>query len=292
MKKERRNQPKKSISPLFLSLALILALVGLAIRVRFAFRHSIIASLSRVNLVIQTPQELLLLSLEGQEGLVWPLSADEKVKVPRGFGEYELAKVYALGELEKRGSQLLRETISEVFSVPVFGYFYSPQAFDDSIKAKPKALLKQAFWAALEGKIKTDLKMTDLALLYWRANRLSETLCRTIKPGAAKVLFQDRRLREEALSLEVLNATDHNGLAQQAGRLVEEAGGRVIRTADARENEAGCRLLTGEQGENYTAFWLASVFQCPLEKKEGENTRADLVLILGEEYWKKKAERW
>jgi hypothetical protein len=291
-KNRRPSHPKRRI--FWLVLVLILLTLGITLKTYFDFRQSSLDSLGRVSLILLTSQnEPLVLSLEGREGKVLALAGSEKVNVPRGFGEYELAKVYALGELEEKGAQLLRETVEEKLSVPIFGYLHPSWSIKESDWEKPKTFLKKVFWEALWGRVKTDLKRGDLFRLYWQAISLDETLCRVpeLKNIPAN-FFQDRRLREEGLSLEILNATDHNGLAQQASRLLEKAGGRVVRLGDVDKNVEHCQLLTKDEAESYTVFWLAKVFQCSFKKEEATTARGDIVLILGEEYWKRGSERW
>lgn len=288
----RRQASKKSVFRFWLISILVLLVGGLLVKVFLNFQHVKLASFSRLNFVLLTSQnQIFVLSLEGQEGLVLTLAASEKVNVPRGFGEYELGKVYGLGELEKRGGQLLQETVGEVLQAPVFGYFSYPQNLSEKSWEKPKSFLEKIFWEAFWGRVKTNLKKQDLALLYWRASRLNEDLCRVKKTsGPTENLFQDRRLREESLSIEILNATNHNGLAQQAAQFLEKVGGRVVRTADAKQ-EGNCRILVRRKAQNYTSQWLSRIFQCPLQESES-SLRADLVLILGENYWKRWSERW
>ncbi|HUW24078.1 MAG TPA: LytR C-terminal domain-containing protein [Patescibacteria group bacterium] len=295
--KNRRqvDRPKKWV--FCLGLILFLSLFGLSLKVYLGFRQLKLLALSRINLVLLSAKnQLLVLSLEGRAGEVLVLPAEDKVKVPRDFGEYQLGKVYALGELEKRGGQLLEETTRELLLAPIFGYLYYPQPLEQLAWTKPKAFLKRIFWEAFWGEAKTDLRRADLALLFWRASRLNETLCETrdFRQGE-ETLLPDQRLREESLSLEILNATNHNGIAQEAAYFVEKAGGRVVHFGDAQESESSCHLLVTNPVESYTARWLATVFDCPtrrIKRIEGTTARADLILILGEDYWKKRGERW
>ncbi len=294
MRKTRKNQNRPKKRFFWLVLALILLFLGITLKTYFDFQKSSLSSLSRINLILLTTQnQLLVLSLEGREGMILALLPSEKVNVPRGFGEYELAKVYALGELEKRGAQLLQETVEERLNVALFGYLQPSWLIKETDWQKPKTFLKKVFWGALWGRVKTDLSRGDLLRLYWQARNLDDSLCRSWdSKGASADVFQDRRLRKEGLSVEILNATDHNGLAQKAGLFLEKAGGRVVRLGDAGQNEEQCQLLSQGEIESYTAFWLAKVFQCPLKKQILPAARGDIVLILGEEYWKRGNERW
>lgn len=143
------------------------------------------------------------------------------------------------------------------------------------------------FWQALRGRLETDLSKYDLFLLFIKGFRLKNEKIQMIegKPELAR-FFKDSRVRGESLSVAVVNSTKHLGLAQFASTLIENCGGRVIKVADSEENILGCRVVTRENNRSYTRTWLSLVFGCE-EQYVPDDGRADLTLILGEEYWKK-----
>ncbi len=278
---------KKRLILIFLVLALGFGLF----RVFLGFRRSSVRLFSRLNFVFfDSAGQLAIFSFQGEEGQILPLLADSEVNVPGGFGTYKLGKVYGLGELEKRGRELLAETIRLNFSMGVFGNFFEERVSKGREWQKPKDFFRQIFFQSLRGRIKTDLNCYDLILLYSRAGRLNESLVK-VKELKGGIDFSDKRLSEEALSLEVLNATSHNGLAQKTAKLLEDAGGRVVRSADAEKLQADCEIKArNEAAVSYTVLWLKKFFPCRLSLG-AEGSRADIVLTLGEDYWKKWGER-
>jgi len=291
MKNLKRNQKKKNFP--FLGLFLVVLFLFLIAGLYLLFKKSPFYFLRRVNFVLITRErEVAVFSLQDEEGLVLDLPGKSKVTVVRGFGEYELGKVYPLGELEKRGGLLLKETVQENFSIPVFGYFYDPAPLDYS-SLNSKKFFSRIFWQSLRGKIKTDLNRYDLILLYLKANKLKTISVKAGDFENIESLFKDKTLRGESCSIEILNSTDHNGLAQQAARLPERAGARIIRTADAQEVQKDCLLLVAKSmSDKYTERWLGLVFDCQVKELGEEGGRADFTLVVGENYWKKLSEKW
>lgn len=291
MKKSKRNQKKRSF--LFFGLFLLFLLFSLLTVLYLQFKKSPFYFLSRANFVLITKErEVAVFSLQDEEGLILDLPGKSKVAVTRGFGEYELGKVYALGELEGKGSELLKETVQENFSIPVFGYFYDPAPLDYS-SLNSKKFFSRIFWQSLRGKIKTDLNWYDLILLYLKANKLKTISVKAGDFENTEDFFKDKALRGESCSIEILNSTDHNGLAQQAARLPEKAGARVIRTAEGQEGQKDCLLLVAKSmSKKYTERWLGLVFDCQVKESGEEGGRADFTLVVGESYWKKLSEKW
>jgi len=291
MKKSKRKEKKRNFP--FFGLFLVILVFLLAAGVYLKFKKSPFYFLRRVNFVLVTGErEVAVFSLQDEEGLFLDLPGKSKVTATRGFGEYELGNVYALGQLERKGGELLKETVQENFSVPVFGYFYDPSSLDYSSLNSKKFFLRM-FWLSLRGKIETDLSKSDLLLLYLKANSLKRVEVKTGDFEKTEDFLKDKSLRGESCSIEILNSTDHNGLAQQAAKLPEVAGARIIRTADAQESQKDCLLLVAKNmAGKYTELWLRLVFGCQIKEPEEADNRADFTLVVGESYWKKLNEKW
>lgn len=290
MKKSKRKEKKRNFP--FFGLFLVILVILVSAAVYFKFKKSPFYFLRRVNFVLVTGErEVAVFSLQDNEGLFLDLPGKSKVTATRGFGEYELGKVYALGQLERKGGELLKETVQENFSVPVFGYFYDPGSLDYSSLNSKKFFLRM-FWQSLRGKIETDLSKCDLILLYLKAGSLKTVEVKTGDFANAEDFLKDKSLRGESCSIEVLNSTDHNGLAQQAAKLPERAGARIIRTADTPEEQKDCLLLVAkDMTDKYTELWLRLIFGCQVKESE-EDGRADFTLVVGDSYWKKLNEKW
>lgn len=292
MKNRNKNSPQKFFP--FAVLIFFIILFSLSTALYLSFRKSPFFFLQRVNFVLATKKGLVMVfSFQNKEGLILNLLEKNKVIVTRGFGEYDLGNVYPLGELEKKGGLLLAETVQENFSLPVFGYFYDPTNFDYH-QLKSKKFFSRVFWHSLRGNIKTDLKWYDLALLYLRLNKLNDNAVRVKDfQGETADFFKDKVLRGESYSIEILNSTDHFGLAQRVSQLLEKAGARVIRIADSSEPQEDCLLSASKDlSKRYTFSWLSLVFGCQVKYANEKIGRADFTLIISEKYWKKLNEKW
>ncbi len=258
-------------------------------KIRPGLRGSSLRPFSRINFVLLDAQkQSLLLSLGEGKGEILFLPADLEVSVPGGFGIYRLGKIYSLGELEKRGEELLADTLRANFEAAIFGSFYDQGKSREEYLKNPSGLFGEICRRVLGGQIKTSLKGYDLLVFCRRAVGLAKE--RVSVGELAKADFADRRISEEGLSLEVLNATDHNNLALETAGFLEKAGGRVVRSADAPQTQAECEIRVKEEAVlSYTLSWIKRFFPCPVVLGQ-EGSRADISLFLGENYWKKWGE--
>lgn len=286
-----RKEKKRSKIIIFAIILLIATL--LILKMFFSFRNSFYRVLERPNFVLATEAlDVFAFSFQGKEGLILNLGKKEAVVATRGFGTYELGKIYPLGELDKKGGELLSETIQNNFYIPVFGYFYDKSGFDFR-KASVKEGIYHIFRQAFKGVIKTNLTKADLIILLLRSRKIDDSMAE-IKDYKGKIddLFKDKRLRGESLTIEVLNSTEHFGLAQKASFLLESAGARVVRNADTDKKIDKCLLIFRDNyAGRYTLSWLARTFGCDL-KFSPDAGRADFSLVIGEQYWKTMSEKW
>lgn len=252
-------------------------------------KQSIFWNLQRVNLAVISRQsnKTAIISLTNREGKIFVLSEEKQVEVVRGFGPYKLGKVFALGELEKKGGQLLKETVQENFNIPVLGYI-SEENLDFSG-------LKKIFWPGKKKNRQTDLAFEDLFILFIKTKFIPKFSTENFREGQSEDNFIDANIRDEAIPIEILNGTEHQGLAQKAFLLWENIGGRVVRVADSNlERQPGCRILfTDKVKESYSLKIMKKIYICKSEQMdEIQQGRVDLSLTLGENYWKKIGERW
>jgi hypothetical protein len=99
--------------------------------------------------------------------------------------------------------------------------------------------------------------------------------------------FQDEKIREEGLALEVVNATNHSGLAARAARIISNMGGRVIAMRDWDLRNEKCSLRSGQKNlSSYTLKKLVKVFDCQFDGEDLGSSRAEMIIILGEDYWR------
>lgn len=241
-----RKKNYKKVVGFWLGIIFALFFISLSIEVFLGFKNSSIRRLHRVNLAFLEDSTPFVLSLEGNSALI---------VVP--------------GEFEKENNLL----------VPIFGRLYSQ--FSKTEKSDKK-FFQKIFWQALKKEIKSDLSFFDLMVLIIRSFKINNPVLKIIPDGKLGDYLKDSLLRQEALSVEVLNSTSLSGLAQKTALLLENSGLRVVRTADWGEPVSGCRLLISKNKQSYTLFWLKRVFPCEVKLTSEEVSRADISIILGE----------
>lgn len=237
------------------------------------------------------------------------------IQTIHGHGPYRLESVYPLGKLEGRGGELLAGSLQEYLGFPVDGYFFLEK--EKVILDDPKGIknfLKKTTREMLLREKETNLSRWDLFCLWWLVNRvkgsdilildLGEHLAFSsvlLPDGTAAVeinqeqldrdiqsWLSDEAVRTENLSLAVLNATSHSGLARQGARLITNLGGRVVAVGEKQESRERCELRSSKKYRDfYTVSKLGKIFGCLWTGEELENQRAQVVLILGEDYWQK-----
>lgn len=281
----------------FIRCFILAAVAGLLLfygyRVLSQARNSPIWHLGKINLVLAGKESISIFSLEGKDSRLTKLPFQKKVVLPRGFGEYELGKVYRLGELEKRGGQLILETFRSSLNLPVVGYLYQ-DTFSASDFNSPADFIRMVS-LAVKKKVKTNLSLVELLTLYFRGKRLSLALFKEgeYKEDGLSEIFKDKSVRQEALAVEILNGTQHPMLAQKAGIFWENLGGWVIRVGDYDKQLTNSLLIIrGELRECYSGKVLMNFFKPELVQMDESESRADMTLILGEDYWKSMAEKW
>lgn len=253
----------------FWSWLIILLVFGpLCFKAYLNLKNSRFNRLSRVTFAIQSRNGLEVVSFENQNGIIIDLPQEPKIN-PEQF----------------------KKLIYVRYSLPVFGYVLDNDS-DLTVRNKKRAL-KKILIKAIFKKTKTDLNRYDLLVLFLKSFKINKfdadaikkdqlTLEKFAKNGAFPL--QDSVLRKEALSLAVLNATNESGLAQKTANFLEVSGARVIQVADSADEEKKCKIFFAKRKESYTLFWLRSVYLCSVSEIDQENSRADITLILGEEY--------
>lgn len=165
----------------------------------------------------------------------------------------------------------------------------------------------------------TNFTRWDLLRLWWQIRRVREDKITTVDLGQTSAsqrvdlpdgsqatridpdrlnsiisrLFIDEKIRAEDLALVVLNDTDHSGLAHRGARIISNIGGRVVGTGEAEDGNEKCRLKSGRKDrDSYTVKKTAAIFNCQWTGEGLEGQRADVVLILGDDYWRRLYSPW
>lgn len=242
---------------------------------------------SQFNLVVQS-SPVAVVSFQPQQSIlnVFLIPSETYLEIAYGYGLYLVESIYPLGELDGRGGELLQASVQESLKLSLDGYLFL-EKFDWS--SSPQEL-KKSFLARLwQKESMTNLSRWDRLRFWWQLRQIKPQDIKVIE-SATVTLPVDERLFKEGLTVAILNATDRPGLAAQAAEIITNAGGQVVETADwfSSDSKESCEIR-GNQASlaTYTAQKLARIFACQLDGGDLAGHRADLVMILGEEYGEK-----
>lgn len=242
--------------------ALIIILTGFFffIKIKNSFESSHLNNLNRVNIVVFGQNiGLNVFSFEKRSGTTIVFSEDYDIN-----------------------SSSYKSKLAESFLLPVMNYLQDDliafNSQDSRKKLLSKIILRQIF-----NKGKTDLSDYDLLALFFKNLLLKNSEVNEKRfDSEFQISLKDSRLRQEALSLAVLNATGKTNLAQRTAKMLENSGLRVVWVADStEEGEEKCLIKVIKEKEgSYTVFWLKSVLGCELTRVEEMVNRAEVTLIL------------
>lgn len=271
---------------------------------------------NRINLAFQAKPVLVTsFSLEEASLKTLVISEGTLIEVIHGYGFYRAESIYQLGELEGQGGELLTSSLQEYLGLPIDGYIKDDNLeFSTQNPAEFKRSLVRAMIELAKGKGKTNLTRWDIFRLWWEIRKLktkevalidlgeTNALSLVVLPDesqAAEVdlerldrivqpLFIDERIRFENLAIVVLNGTSYPGLARRGTRLISNIGGRVTGVAGSKGRRARCEVRSKKGNKNsYTVKKIAKVFDCQWGGENLEDQRAEVVVILGEDYGQK-----
>lgn len=314
---------KRKISWVRISLLTFIIFVCLFFGGRAAgiFRSSVWDGQNRVNLIVDA-ENIYLISFNPEEKnlLVVEAPPNTYVEAPYGFGFYPFGTIYDLGEIEKRGGEVLTSTAQEFFATPIDRWLKIQSGefeIKDGQSAKKDILgLFQKNFNPLEKEraLRTNLTIFDTARIWWKVRevrfdkityfnlRESDVLSdfalsegtSAKKPNLASLdhllasFLIDGKIREESFKIEVLNSTDREGLGSRVARLITNLGGTVI-TLGNQENKLDHCLIKfkKEDSGKKTIQRLKRIFSCQVEEGDLSGSRADLIFVIGEDYWQK-----
>jgi len=283
---------------------------------------------NRINIVVITSR-VFIFSLDPSEkrGVILSFPQKTFLEAIHGYGDYSLEAIYKLGEQEGYGGGgFLAESIQENLGIPIDAYVLISDSEllrgKTELNSKPKDFILRCFKESLRNG-RTNLTRKDLLLLWFKTRKVRRdkinlidlekidttekitfpdgTESFKINPQKFKKIapefFKDPKIRQENLEIAVLNSTSYPGLATRAASLIENIGGRVVGVGEF-ENEKlkmkneKCQIRSKKEfKKSYTLEKLVKVFGCRWQEESLGGYRGDLVLIIGEGYWKKLKEK-
>lgn len=249
--------------------------------------------------------------------------------LPKAYGSWRVESIYPLGEMEqeKKGALLLKLSMSKILGMPVDGVFISSSDHGDAARVFTSYTKNPVNFLSLIKNAKTDLTPWEfLRLLSFSMGVRSDKVVSLdlaqssiteskLLPDSSRVLgvdyvnldsfirenLIDSLVYEENGTVAVFNATDKPGLAQQVARLVTNMGATVVFVANTEQKLATSLVVLKDDQEfdsPVTFERLSSIFapqcinqSCSLEDVRVKNSRAQINIILGEDYYKYWFER-
>lgn len=273
----------------------------------------------------ETEQFLVNYSPKSEKITILEISPQTYTELPKGYGWWKVGSVYKLGQDEKvpRGGELLEQSISKLIGLPIDGLIVldKPLNMDDLIK-KMRANRLEIF--GLISSVSSDLTPIQAANLFWRIaevrsdkifslNFLQSNVTESkLLPDSSRVLgvntvrldlfirdnLAEENITQEDKSIALFNATNHPGLTVEASRLLTNMGGDVIFTSNAQIKQEKTQVVFAKEEQSPTAQRLTQIFApfclpdgCRSNDPKVLESRAQVNIILGEDYWKLWYER-
>lgn len=249
---------------------------------------------SPLNLVVKMDEIYLLSYQPNNKSLtIIKFPGEIYIDIPYNFGKWPIRSIYDLGQAEKppMGSRLIKDSTGSLFNLAVDGYIIindSSTNFPNLIDSERKNLLPGV---GLLSKSQTDLNLLEFLKIWWaikgvRADKLkiidlekSDLTKWLLLPDGSRVItldqvkldqfeegrFEDANIKDEGLSIGILNATDDPGLAEKAAKLITNLGGRVIFTSNAPLRVESSTIVAKK---SYTTKYISKIMRlsCALPK--------------------------
>jgi hypothetical protein len=238
------------------------------------------------------------------------MPGDFVMDVSGRFGEEPLANVVSLGCLAggdsvTDGVELLRSTVGKFFGLNVDRYLLVASnikdPFDTLLGSGDVQLVHSlGYLGQVPQDLRTDLSVGEFLSLWNFVESITDTGF-TVKeiPGtdAKSVAKLDRGLRDimydssiaaEKKSIAILNGTTVPALAEFGERVVENVGGRVIATGNARDIHDASVLIV-DDASSKTVSYLVQFFgginvllrEAAMDIEDNVLDRADITLVIG-----------
>lgn len=273
---------------------------------------------SHTNIILNT-KPILIISFDHKKSSVAVISIPSNmyVDVAFGYGQYRIGKIFALDKQEGKNGSLIVNTIKSTLAIPIDGYLDLKQI---SLLADEKEYSDEYF---MQGKNKLFLNPLYLtqgnlnlfdnlnifaAAINVKANRLTfinlpkenvlipdklpdgsevYNLDKSLNDRIMQNTFLEEELNDENFSVEILNSTSYLGLAEQGARLIENLGGKIINIGNEIGVNKRCKIYTKLSViSSYTVHRLQNLFDCEVNEESLKDSRADISVVLGEDYLK------
>jgi len=206
------------------------------------------------------------------------------VKAPFGFGEYQLGKVFELGELENQGERVLIRSTQNLLGIEITGFKVGNQT-------------NLSWWDKLRVSwfLNFNLKSTLKLDLVERAVLSQEQLADGSDVFRPSLILLDELINEyyfdekvinEAYEVAVINASEVTKIANQVARILSNLGVEVIKTDNQElEDSSVIKVKNKQMAETKTIKLLQRLLDIDEVKIDDlKDDRAEVVVIIGKDY--------
>lgn len=265
---------------------------------------------SRLTVVVASENPIVY-SLDPQtENLVkFAIPKNTQINASYGYGDWLVGSLWGLGEQEKIGGGLLRESMQKSFGIPVDAWV--DQNGERLFLSYPLGWVSAIWEVITSSNLKTNLTFFDRAKLIFHLSQVKTSDRRALDLENTGIIIQkklsdgdlgylvlterakvtldilrDNKVFSEAKKVIIVNSTGKSGIAGEVAQISSILGARVIGVQTGDEVEGNCVLLGNQISlKSLTAQRLKIIFGCE-EIQENLTEIADLEIMLKKGYLK------
>jgi hypothetical protein len=237
---------------------------------------------------------------------IYMFPSNTHVSLANGYGEYRADKIKELAKMEKiKFGNILMKSMTRYLGVITDGYIVEVKGSDVNIVNLIRGALfsksqsnfskwdlfnMYAFVASLRS---DEIEVSDLTKnRALSVQKLSDGQDVYIPNGESFDLFaltelaKPQFLREE-YNWEIFNGTNHEGFGEMMRKIVANSGFNVSGVRQAKEAyDKSFISLKDDIKTSESIKYFATYFDLPIKHVSSLHDRADVVLVLGEDFWK------
>lgn len=260
---------------------------------------------SRYTLVLnQDPVAVVSVELKLKKATVIIIPGELQVESAHGYGQLSASKVFAAGQLDRRGGSVLQDTMADLLGLNIDAVVTPKQPIILGEKPSRTAFLNQNFLQS------SGSNLLAVALFNWDWVSLRSDKIETLNFGSSDIsseliladgstaqvvgketldrilgnsLFSSKIVSED-LRVGIINSTSINGLGSRAARFLANQGVNVVNVETRDSSLAGCEIqFSDKKTERAQTFLIASdYFGCKGILNAELDSRFDLLIIVGD----------
>jgi hypothetical protein len=298
MKSARRRAAKpakkaKSKARLILALVLVFSIVGFLTLGRRSWDGN-----TKISVAFQQSDTVIIGIFDPEVVSITTLliPSNTQVEVAHELGSWQLGSVWKLGEQEKIGGELLKNTIAKSFKFPVD--YWASEDYTGLLTQGFSGVFKVLFSGG-----DTNLTFRDrlnLALFTFKVNRgdreeiditktayVEETKLsdgskgykiRKTMPSVLVKTFSSPRVSQEGVKISIIDQTDNYQVIPEIAEIVEVLGTKVSTVKKEDKKDISC-IISGPK--SLTLEKLSNLFSC---KKTVDNKKEGIEMIVGTKF--------